>query len=222
MKTTLDYIASSPLFFGISKSDILSLLDCIDVYKKHYNKNEIIYLENDEIYFIGIVLEGSVHMVKEDIDGNKTILLYMKSGELFGETFACRSIVSSRVSFISNDCTALFIPFHKIIYTCKTTCSFHHKLIENMINLISEKNIMLINKIEIISQKNIRSKILTYLHNESEKCNNSKFIIPLNRIELADYLSINRSALSRELKHMKDEGIINFDKNYFELFEKYN
>lgn len=110
------------------------MISCLGAYKKTYNKNQIIYLGDDDIRFVGIVLSGRVNMIKEDINGNKIILTCVKNGDLFGEIFACTSLTSFKVSFVSTDkCEILFIAFYKVLHTCKMTCTFHHRLIENMI-----------------------------------------------------------------------------------------
>lgn len=216
----MENIETLNLFKGIKKEDLKTMISCLGAYKKIYNKNEIIYLENDDIRFVGVVLSGKVNMIKEDINGNKTILTCMKKGDLFGETFACASLTSSRVSFISvNKCEILFVHFYKVLHTCKMTCIFHHRLIENMIELMSTKNIMLMDKIDIISKKTIREKIITYLQLQRENLGCDDFEIELSRVELAEYLCTDRSALTRELNKMQDEQIIEFEKNRFKLLK---
>lgn len=221
MENNLNDISLLPIFYGIKKEDLLSMFKCLGAYSKIYSKNELIYIENQKIRYIGIILSGKVHMVKEDINGNKSIVLCLEEGEIFGETFACGNDLSSSVTFIANKkCNIIFIPFHKVIHSCKMTCTFHHRLIENMVNLISRKNILLMNKIDAVSKKNLRDKILTYLYSQSELFKNNEFTIPLGRVELADYLCTDRSALTRELNNMKEEGIIDFHKNFFKIFYK--
>lgn len=111
----------------------------------------------------------------------------------------------------------LFLPFHKVIHTCDMTCGFHHRLIENMVRLISDKNVQLIEKMETISRKSLRDKILTYLFNQVEKYGSHEFEIPLSRMELAEYSCADRSALTRELSHMREDGLIVFQKNRFRI-----
>lgn len=220
MKDVIENIELINLFRDIKKEDLKIMFSCLGAYTKTYKKNEIIYLENHDIRFIGIILSGRVNMTKEDSNGNNSILAYLKIGDLFGETFACSNLTISKVSFVSaNKCKILFIPFHKVLYTCKMTCTFHHRLIENMIEYISTKNVMLMNKIEIISKKTIREKIITYLQLQRENFGCDDFEIELGRVELAEYLCTDRSALTRELNKMQDEKIIEFEKNRFKLFK---
>lgn len=220
MKDVIENIELINLFHDIKKEDLKIMFSCLGAYTKTYKKNEIIYLENHDIRFIGIILSGRVNMTKEDSNGNNSILAYLKIGDLFGETFACSNLTISKVSFVSaNKCKILFIPFHKVLYTCKMTCTFHHRLIENMIEYISTKNVMLMNKIEIISKKTIREKIISYLQLQRENFGCYDFEIELGRVELAEYLCTDRSALTRELNKMKDERIIEFEKNRFKLLK---
>lgn len=220
MKDVIENIELINLFHDIKKEDLKIMFSCLGAYTKTYKKNEIIYLENHDIRFIGIILSGRVNMIKEDSNGNNSILVYLKIGDLFGETFACSNLTISKVSFVSaNKCKILFIPFHKVLYTCKMTCTFHHRLIENMIEYISTKNVMLMNKIEIISKKTIREKIISYLQLQRENFGCDDFEIELGRVELAEYLCTDRSALTRELNNMKAEKIIEFEKNRFKLLK---
>ena len=207
------------LFAGIRREDLPVMLQCLGSFQKTYHKGEIIFLEGHEVRSVGVILSGTVHMVKEDEEGNQTFLLSMDRGELFGESFSCGSHLDARVSFFAAvPCTVLFLPFYKVIHACKMTCRFHHRLIENMVRMIGDKNVKLMNKIEIISQKTLREKIMVYLRQQAKEQGSSSFTITLGRMELADYLCADRSALTRELSSMKREGLIDYQKNTFQLF----
>ena len=218
MSINWDALSHMPLFYGIDVKDMPSMLQCLGSYKKQYLKNEFIFLEGENIQSIGIILSGTVHMIKEDYEGNSTLLVCMKEGELFGETFACGVAPDSKVSFLTTTLTTvLFLPFSKVIHSCQLPCTFHHRLIENMVRLISIKNVQLMNKVEIVSKKTLRDKILTYLYLQAELKQSDIFTIPFGRQELANYLCADRSALARELSLMQQEQLIKFDKNTFEI-----
>ena len=207
-----------PVFDGIRAENLPKMLDCLGCYEKHYRKNEMIMLEEETVRRIGVVLSGTVHMIKEDIDGGKSLMMTIRPGELFGESFACASQLSARVSFVAAaPCAVLFLPFHKVIHSCTLACTFHHRLIENMLRLLSEKNQRLMDKVAIISQRTLRDKILAYLRTEADYQQCRRFTIPLGRVELSEYLGVNRSALTRELAQMREEGLIDFEKNTFIL-----
>lgn len=218
MELDFNWLVRLPLFSGIEISDLPTMLDCLGSYQKHYEKNEIILLESCEVRTIGVILQGTVHMVKEDAEGYKTLLMTMKAGELFGESFACGSCKSARVSFLAAEpCMILFLPIHRVLHSCKMTCVFHHRLIENMVGLMGDKNIRLLNKIEVISKKTLRDKILAYLRLQAEEQKKQRFTIPLGRLELAEYLCADRSAMTRELSRMKRDGLIDYRRNTFQL-----
>lgn len=220
MESYLEEISKSSLFEGIQRKDLKPMLQCIGGYIKTYQKGEFITLTNEEIKRVGIVLGGTVHMIKEDVWGHKTILTFIQEGELFGETFACGNAFVSTVTFLSaEDSTVLFLPFYKVIKSCTKACEFHHRLIQNMVTLIAVKNTQLMEKVEITSKKTLREKILSYLSFQAQKNHCDAFEIPLKRTELADYLCADRSALTRELQNMKADGLILFDKNTFRLLK---
>ncbi len=211
-------LTSLPLFAGIREQDLPAMLQCLGSYCKTYKKNEIIFLESHKIRSIGVVLDGTVHMIKEDMEGYQTLLVSIGEREVFGETFACGSLIDARVSFLAaRDCNILFLPFHKVLHSCKQTCAFHHRLIENMVRLIGDKNVQLMDKITVVSKRTLRDKILAYLRLQQEEQGKSSFTIPLGRMELAAYLCADRSALTRELSAMQQDGLILYQKNTFHL-----
>ena len=170
MKLEFHKLTSLPLFTGIREEDLSAMLTCLGSFQKRYRKNEIILLESNEVRSIGVILSGKVHMIKEDAEGYQTLLVTMKENELFGESFSCGSFLSAQVSFrAATDCTVLFLSFYKIIHSCKMSCPFHHRLIENMVRLIGDKNVQLMQKIEVISKKTLREKILSYLQSKAPK-----------------------------------------------------
>lgn len=212
-----------PLFEGVKKDDMHSMLNCLSAYVKEYKRNQYVFYYEDEVDCIGLILKGKVQMVREDLWGNKTFLISMKTGELFGETFACNVNQNATVSFqTSSDATIIFIPFSRVMHSCSMACKFHHRLIENMVSIIAMKNVSLMNKVDVISKKTLREKICTYLLQEAEKQNSRYFEIPLGRVQLAEYLCADRSALTRELNAMKDEGFIDFDRNSFHILKSFD
>lgn len=209
---------SSPLFDGIAAGNMDAMLGCTGYHIENYQKGQIVILEEEQIQHVGIILSGAVDMIKEDVWGNKTILTRMGKNELFGETFACGDDNRSVVTFTAaEDAEILFIPFHKMMYTCTNACVFHQKLVENMVRIIANKNRDLMRKVEIISKKTLREKILTYLSVQSQAQGSRYFSLPLGRTELAAYLCADRTALARELANMRADGLIDYDKNMFRI-----
>lgn len=208
----------SPLFLGIRPEDMEGMLGCIGYHIREYKKGEIIAFEAETINHVGVVLKGSVDMIKEDVWGNRTMLLRSYAEDVFGETFACGEDSLSVVTFAAaEDSKVMFLSFCRVMHTCTHACVFHQTLIENMVRVIARKNLELMRKIEVVSKKTLREKILAYLSIQSQTQGTSRFEIPLGRVEWAEYLCADRSALTRELAKMKDEGLIDYQKNSFEI-----
>ena len=194
------------------------MLDCIGYHIGTFRKGDIVAFEEENIKHVGIVMSGAVDMVKEDLWGNRTMLVRMGRDELFGETFACGSDNLSVVTFqVSEDARILFLSFERVMRSCANACPFHQQLIGNMVRIIAKKNRDLMRKVEVVSKRTIREKLLTYLSIQAQVQNERYFQIPLGRVELAEYLCVDRSALTRELAKMKEEGLIDYDRNCFRI-----
>lgn len=211
-------LAGLPLFAGIRPEDLPAMLSCLGGFEKSYQKDEILLLESRQVRQVGVMLAGTVWMIQEDDAGNRTLLAEMRRGELFGESFSCGSRPYACVSFVAGSaCTVLFLPFQRVLHSCRLTCAFHHRLIENMVLLLSDKNIQLMQKIQVVSQKTLRKKILAYLHQQAAARGSRRFTVPFGRMELAEYLCADRCALTRELAAMQRDGLILYHKNTFQL-----
>lgn len=209
---------NSPLFEGIRQEERETMLGCIGYHIGSFQKGEFVAFEAENIKHIGIVLSGAVDMIKEDLWGNKTMLLRIRRNEMFGETFACGEDNLSVVTFmVSEAAKILFIPFNRVMHSCTRACIFHQQLIENMVHIIANKNRDLMRKVEVISKRTIREKLLAYLSVQAQAEGSRYFEIPLGRVELAEYLCVDRSALTRELIKMKNDGLIDYDKNCFRM-----
>ena len=208
----------SPLFDGVHAGDMEGMLGCIGYHVKDYAKGQIIAFEEENINHVGVVLSGAVDMVKEDLWGGRTMLVRSYPEDIFGETFACGEDSLSLVSFTAaEDSKVLFLSFCRVMHTCTNACQFHQTLIENMVRLIARKNRELMRKIEVVSKKSLREKILAYLSIQAQGQGKKQFEIPLGRVEWAEYLNADRSALTRELAKMKEEGLIDYRKNSFTI-----
>lgn len=209
---------NSPLFDGIDPEDRKAVFHCVGYHIGTFRKGDVVAFEEENIRHIGIVLSGAVDMIKEDLWGNKTMLVRMRKNELFGETFACGEDNLSVVTFtVSEDAKILFMPFDRVMRSCTMACVFHHRLIENMVRIIAGKNRDLMRKVEAVSKRTIREKLLAYLSIQAQIQKSRYFELPLGRVELAEYLCVDRSALTRELVKMKEDGLIDYDKNCFRI-----
>lgn len=206
------------LFKGIKEENISAMLKCLDAKTKSFKKDDFIFREGQMAKNIGVILSGSVQVVIEDFYGNRNILSRMIQSEAFGESFACAHTASLPVNVIaSEDSTILFLDCLRITDTCAKTCSFHKQIIYNLLCDIATKNIAFQQKIEITSQRTTREKIMAYLTLQSKLHQSSSFSIPYNRQELADYLEVDRSAMSAEISKLKKEGLIDCHKSDFTI-----
>lgn len=206
------------LFDGIKEDDRSEMLKCLNAKKKQYKKGSTVLGRGGRTSEMGMVLEGSVHMVKDDFWGNRSILGQASPGQMFGEVYACLPRQGLEVDVVAaEDTEVLFLDVGRILTVCSSACSFHTRLIRNLLTILAEKNLMLTHKMEHMAQKSTRDKVLSYLSMEAEKQGGPEFAIPFNRQQLADYLSVDRSAMSRELSRMKAEGLLDYHRNRFRL-----
>ena len=216
MRKIFDAVKHNPLWSGIGYSDFESMLSCMDAKSKKYDKGDIVLLSGDPVNQIGLIISGGVRVINEDFDGNTSILTVLGESDLFGEVFACAGIDHSPVTVeASEQSEILFFDYRRIINSCSSACVFHSRLIENMVKLLAIKSLALNQKINILSKRTTREKLLSFLN--SYRGGAKKFTIPYNREEMARYLCVDRSAMSSELSKMRDEGLISFDRNVFEI-----
>lgn len=205
------------LFENIENNEIIELLKCIGIKTKTYKKNSYIIKTDSKIDFLGVILAGQAQISKTDVLGKKVIIENLKTNDIFGHNIVCCGLKKSPVDITAVDnCEVLFLPFEKVITPCTKLCSYHLQLIKNIMKMISKRNSLLNDKIDIIGQKTTRDKILTLL--QTYRNGEQKFSIPYSREEMAKFLCVDRSAMSRELCKLRDEGILKFNKNNFELF----
>lgn len=207
-----------PLFDNIKADDYKTLMSCINAHVKKFNADDYIFLAGSQISYVGIVLTGAVEIIKENLAGTRLIMDFLEPSSIFGEGIVCTKARIAPVSVrVKEDSQILFIPFERIIKTCGSACNFHFQLIQNMMMLLGEKNFKMNSKIELLMLKGMREKLAAYLINESQKNNSLSFDIVPNRNELAEYLNVSRTSMSRELSRMKEEGLLDYYQNSFKI-----
>ncbi len=216
----MDYLSLSKtnLFHGISIQNIQNILQCLHPRIKSFEKGEIILFIGDQIKEIGLVLSGSVIIENTDLWGNRTILATVQKDHIFAESYAFTNEPLKVTTIADKNTEILFLSTKSLITMCDKACPFHTQLIQNLLSISSRNNIRLSQRILNTSSKTIRGRLIAYLSNEAHNNFSNKFRIPLNRQELADYLNVDRSALSNELSKMRNEGMLSFYKNEFQLF----
>lgn len=200
----------------MQEADIPNMLKCLGARKQSFQKGEYICMAGRTEPAVGILLSGEAQIMKENRQGDAMIVGTLKTGDLFGEVYACMGEPILPVSVLAlGKCDVLLLHVERIVHTCQNACPFHQQLIRNLLRIMAEKTAILSRKMEFIAYKTIRSRLEAYFYDRMERSGSSEFIIPLNRNELADYLCVDRSALCRELSHMKSDGILDYKGNHF-------
>lgn len=213
-------LSKTKLFQGVSQKEAESMLDCLQGEEKFYQKGEMILRMGDTVSSLGMVLSGSVMIENDDIWGNRSILDQIGAGQVFAETYACVQDEKLMVNVVAaEDAEILFLNTERVIRTCFRSCPFHGMLIKNLLAISAQKNLNLSRRIFHTSPKTIRGKLLSYLSDQAVKWGRPEFDILFNRQQLADYLGVDRSAMSKELGKMQKDGLIKVKKNHFTMLE---
>lgn len=218
MEKYISVLKQCGLFKEIEEENLIAMLGCLGAKIIDVRKNDVIFQEGSASRSIGIVLSGAVQMVQDDFYGNRTIVTQIEEHGLFGESFACAGVSSLPVSFIaSKDCKIMLIDCSRITNTCCNACAFHKQIIFNLLQLVAKKNLDFHQKIEITSKRTTREKIMAYLLSAAKQAGTDSFMIPYDRQGLADYLGVERSAMSAELSKLRKEKVIECHKNHFTI-----
>lgn len=211
-------IKHSPLFQGVKEEELTAMLGCLDGHIREYKKDTAIFRWGDKVSQIGLILKGNVHITKESYWGKESLLVRLGPGELFGEVYACVQNASfDGTATAASDVKIMFLDLKKVLTTCSSACRFHTKLIQNLLGVLAEKNLYFSRKIDCLTPHTIRAKLMEYFSQQVRVGGSRKFMVPFTRQQLADYLSVDRSSMTVELYKMKDERMIDFEKNLFTI-----
>lgn len=218
----MDFIrlSKTALFRGTTPQEVDGMLSCLGAEQRSFSKNEMIYRTGDLVASLGMVLSGNVLIENDDLWGNTTVLDSVGPGHIFAETYACATGEPLMVNVVAAGAVnVLFLNVNRVLQVCSHTCTHHNKLIRNLLTISAQKNLNLSRKIFHTSSKSIRGRLLSYLSYQAVCHGSRAFTIPFNRQQLADYLNVDRSALSNELSKMQREGLLTVDKNHFSLLQ---
>ena len=218
MKDFFDILRECPLFDQIGDENLDGMLGCLGAKKCSYKKGDTVLAEGDKAKYLGIVLKGSVQLVRVDYYGNRSILTSIEPPQLFGEAFAFAGLDSVPVDVIATEDTDILLTdaMH-IARPCENACAFHRQMTLNLLQIVARKNLVLHRKIEITSKRSTREKLMTYLLLQAKKAGSSTFTIPYDRQELADYLGVERSGLSTEIGKLRNEKVLECRRSTFTL-----
>ena len=218
MEEFVPVLKKTKLFSGVGENEILSMHSCLGARLRSFKKGEYVLRQGERLDDILVLAEGSLHIQRDDYWGSRSILGQIGVGEIFGEAY-----VAPESGTLLNDVIAVenssvfFFDVKRVITTCSSACRFHTMVVQNLFFAISEKNRSLVRKLDHMSRRTTREKLIAYLSEEAKKQNSPYITIPFNRQQLADYLSVDRSAMSNELCRLRDDGLLEFEKNRFRL-----
>lgn len=218
MKKYVPVLKRTQLFAGVGEDEIIAMLRCLKARVRNYKKGEYVFRQGERLSDISVLVEGSLYIQQEDYWGNRSIMNPINVGEVFGEAYAVPgsgAILNDVVA--AADSTVIFFDIRKTLTVCSSDCEFHAAVVQNLFFAISEKNRQLVRKLGHMSKRSTREKLISYLSEESKRQNSRSFSIPFNRQQLADYLCVDRSAMSNELCKMRGDGLLIFEKNRFTL-----
>lgn len=209
-----------PLFANIKPQELPHLLQCLKAKPITIGKNNFVLREGDPADHIGIVLSGRVEVIRDDYYGRRSLLAELGVGDLFAETFACANLATMPVSVLATQpSTILLLNYKNIITACPTACPYHTHLIQNMLSILAKKALVLNRKVRHLSYRTTREKVLSFLSEQAVTSGAHTFTIRFNRQQLADYLGVDRSALSAELSRMQKEGLLSYHRSEFTLHQ---
>ncbi len=217
MEKYLQIVGASPLLRGIAQTELKALLQSLGVQMKVYPKNSFIWQVGEQVHLAGVVVAGSVHILREDYWGRQNILAHLGCGNVFGEVYACLQQVPLTVRVAApNGATVLFLDVRRLLVSNSRSAA-ENRLLHNLLMLMAERNLLLTQKMEYLTKRTTREKLLAYLSEQARLQQSNRFTIPFNRQQLADFLAVDRSAMSSELGKMQADGLIVYKKNNFEL-----
>ena len=208
---------ASPLFQGLSAEEWAALEQSGCLRTKSYPRHAVIFHAGEQVHALGVVLRGTVHIENLDLWGSKSILSSISAGQAFAEPYALCGDVMMVDTVAAEECEVLFVNIST--FSGGAPGTVHEKLLRNLLTVSMRKNLSLSQRIFCTTPKTVRGRLLTYFSAQAARSGSLQFEIPFNRQQLADYLNLDRSALSKELCKMRDEGLLTFEKNRFALNE---
>lgn len=218
MDQYLPVLEKTRLFAGVDEDEIGAMLGCLGAKLHHYEKDSYVLHQGEMLGRLMVLVQGCLHIRKDDYWGNRSIVSVVSPGEMVGEAYLApdSGALMNDVVAVENSAVISF-DIQRVLTVCPSACRFHSLTVRNLFFAISEKNRQLVGRLGIAAQRSTRDKLIAFLSDQASRCHSASFDIPFNRQQLADYLSVDRSALSSELGRMRDEGMLQFTKNHFTL-----
>ena len=214
----LPILRTASIFSGMSDSEILSVLHCMGAFVSDKEKDSYLLRAGDMTSTMGLLLSGSAIVIQEDVWGHRNIMAQILPGQTFAEPFAASNGTALNISVVvTKDCSLLYLDIHRILGVCPSACEYHTHLIQNLISVLAKKLLLFNEKITHMSKRTTKEKLLSYLSAEAQRQGSLSFDIPYDRQQLADYLCVERAAMSAELSRLQKQGLLTTNKNHFIL-----
>ena len=206
-----------PVFQGLTEQELQQLEQIGAIRRQNFHKHETVFHEGDLVHEIGIVLEGSVLIENNDLWGNKSILSRVEKGQVFAESYAFHKVPLMVDAIADEDSLILFLDVQRLMEEQNAQATWYCKMLKNLLLISTKKNRNLSNRIFCTTSKTVRGRLAAFFSEQATKAGSNTFDIPFNRQQMADYLNLDRSALSKELGKMREEGLLTFRKNHFSI-----
>lgn len=221
LKAYLNRLDETPLFYGIDPALFEPLLAAFSAQTSYYKKSDVMLEAGKAVNQIGILLSGEAVIIRGDFLGEYTIIGKIQEGEIYGEVLAGVHSTDSPINIVAAENSAsILLDYNRMMLPCHELSEPHMIMMSNLMRIMARKNMLMERKLEILQKRTMREKLLTFLEIQREVAVANTFVIPYNREELSEYLCVDRSALSRELCRLQEEGLITFKKNLFTLHEQ--
>ena len=219
MQQYLPYFRQCLLFERIDDAGLIKTLNCLNAQLIPCEKGKVVLRQGDIPRYFGVLVRGGINVIASDPSGNHSVMWSVGEGELFGETYASAGVETFPSNFVAaQDSLVLILEYERVINGCRNNgCLAHSYMVTNLIKSIGRKNLLLMQKLELVSQRTTRDKLMAYLRAQHKEAKADRFVIPYDRQTLADYLVVERSAMSAELSKMKKDGLIDYRRNEFEI-----
>ena len=204
----MENLLRNELFAHVSAESIEQMIPCFEMTKRSFAEKDIIPTKEGEKNYICLLLSGTVSVNRISIDGSLDLLEYLEDTGVFGAAFAFANQEDAFITVCEKDCTVLFIERQHISKQCRNACPHHTQVVENMLQLMGNKVVTLTEKVDILSHRSIRGKLMSYFRIQSTRAGSATFRLPFSLLKLANYLCVDRSAMMREIKKMKEEELI--------------
>ena len=217
MNNYLPLLQNTTLFAGLSAAELSTLLSRLGASVRSYGKGEALVLAGEPSRRVGIVLSGELEAYRPVPGGARIPIAGVEPGGVFGDALGGSSLSSPVTVLAAAPCEVLLLPYERLLLSDGSPA--HQRVVQNLVRTISDKYFSLSHRIDLLVMKSLRAKVAAYLLSEAARAHSLTFSIPFSRIQLADYLNCDRSALSRELSTMQKEELIDTYRSSFKLLE---